>query len=72
MFGYSKLFIQVLTAEQFFKILSAMLLEISTIFVADNLPVLSSATIGMQCFMDPFKWPHTSIPILPRDLLEIL
>ncbi len=69
---YAPLFLHVLKPEQFLKIISALLLEISVVFISDSLPMLSSAAIGMQCFMEPFKWCHTSIPIVPRDLLDLL
>lgn len=48
------------------------MLEKSLIFVSDNLPLLSSAVLGMQCFLSPFKWCHVSIPILPKSLIEIV
>lgn len=49
-----------------------MMLEKSVIFVSDNLPLLSSAVLGMQCFLNPFKWCHVSIPILPKSLLDMI
>ena len=61
-----------LSAESFFKILCALLLEKSVIFVSDNLPLLSSAILGMQCFLHPFKWSYVQIPILPRSLVDIV
>jgi hypothetical protein len=66
------MFLSTLTAEQFFKILCAMMLEKSVIFVSDNLPLLSSAVLGMQCFLFPFKWCHVQIPILPKSLLDMI
>ncbi|CDW87030.1 UNKNOWN [Stylonychia lemnae] len=55
----------------FMRIVSALLLETSIIFISDNLPTLSAAVIGIQSFLEPFEWCHTSIPALPQDLLEI-
>lgn len=49
-----------------------MLLEKSVIFVSDNLPLLSSAVLGMQCFLYPFKWCHVQIPLLPKSLLDMI
>jgi hypothetical protein len=66
------MFISCLTSEQFFKILIAILLEKSIIFVSDNLALLSSAVLGMQSFILPFKWCHVSIPILPKSLVEMI
>jgi len=56
---------------QFYQILSSLFLERSIIFLADTLPMLSSACIGMQCFLEPFAWCHSQVPILSKDLLEI-
>ena len=61
-----------LTAEQFFKVLVSILLEKSVIFVSDNIPLLSSAVLGLQVFLNPFKWCHVSIPILPQSLLDMI
>jgi hypothetical protein len=52
------MFLSSLNADDFLKILYAMMLEKSVIFVSDNLPVLSSAVLGMQCFLLPFKWNY--------------
>jgi hypothetical protein len=49
-----------------------MMLEKSIIFVSDNIPLLSSAVLGMQCFLAPFKWNYVQIPILPRSLVEMI
>ena len=49
-----------------------MMLEKSVIFVSDNIPLLSSAILGMQCFLAPFKWTYVQIPILPRSLVDMI
>lgn len=47
---HSPMFLSTLSAESFYKIFTAMLLEKSLIFVSDNLSLLSSAVMGIQCF----------------------
>jgi hypothetical protein len=54
----SPMFLSALSADSFLKILTAIMLEKSVIFVSDNLPLLSSAVLGMQCFLHPFKWNY--------------
>ena len=72
MLWLAPMFLSALTAESFFKILCAIMLEKSVIFVSDNLPLLSSAILGMQCFLHPFKWSYVQIPILPRSLVDMI
>ena len=72
MMWLSPMFLSALTSSQFLKILYAMMLEKSIIFVSDNLPLLSSAVLGMQCFLHPFKWSYVQIPILPQSLVDII
>jgi hypothetical protein len=66
------MFLSSLNADDFLKILYAMMLEKSVIFVSDNLPLLSSAVLGMQCFLLPFKWNYVQIAILPKSLIEMV
>jgi hypothetical protein len=66
------MFMSALTPETFLKILYCMMLEKSIVFVSDNLPLLSSAILGLQCFLWPFKWSYVQIPILPRSLVEMV
>lgn len=68
----SPMFLSALSADTFLKILYAIMLEKSVIFVSDNLPLLSSATLGMQSFLHPFKWSYVQIPILPRSLVDMV
>ena len=48
------------------------MLEKQMIFVSDNLPLLSSAVLGMQCFLSPFKWCNVQINILPKGLVDMI
>ena len=72
MIWFSPMIISALTAEQFFQIICAIMLEKSVIFVSDNLPLLSSSVLGLQCFLHPFKWSFVQIPILPRSLVDMI
>jgi len=40
--------------EDFFKVLTAVLLERSLVFVSDNLTILSSAILGFKTLLRPF------------------
>lgn len=66
------MFLSALSADQFLKILFSIMLEKSVIFVSDNLPLLSSAVLGMQCLLLPFKWSYVQIPILPKSLVDMV
>ncbi|CDW84752.1 UNKNOWN [Stylonychia lemnae] len=68
---YGPQLLPMMKARDFMRIVSALLLETSIIFISDNLPTLSAEVIGIQTFLEPFEWCHTSIPVLPQDLLEI-
>eukprot|EP00347_Sterkiella_histriomuscorum_P012528 403368229 len=72
MIWYASMFLSAINGSQFIDILCAIMLEKSVIFVSDNLPLLSSAVLGMQCFLNPFKWCHVAIPVLPKSLLDII
>jgi hypothetical protein len=69
---HAPMFLSSLTADEFYKILCAILLEKSIIFVSDNLSLLSSAVLGMQCFLSPFRWCHVAIPIIPKTLTDMI
>jgi hypothetical protein len=72
MWWLAPMFLSALSADAFLKILTAIMLEKSVIFVSDNLPLLSSAVLGMQCFLRPFKWSYVQIPILPQSLVDMV
>jgi hypothetical protein len=54
------------------KILTALLLERSLVFVHDNLSIISSVILGFKLLMRPFQWCYMLAPILPNSLLENL
>jgi len=58
--------------EDFYRILTAVLLERSLIFVSDNLTILSSVILGFKTLIKPFQWCYALIPVLPSALIDIL
>jgi len=66
------MFLSALAPDTFLEILYSIMLEKSVIFVSDNLPILSSAVLGLQAFLSPFKWSYVQIPILPRSLVDMI
>lgn len=69
---YCPALISLLPIDDFYKILTAVLLERSLIFVSDNLTILSSVILGLKTLIKPFNWCYALIPILPKALLDIL
>jgi hypothetical protein len=51
--------------QDFFSILTAILLERSLIFVSDSLTILSSAILGFKTLIKPFSWCYALVPVLP-------
>jgi hypothetical protein len=58
--------------DDFYKILTAVLLERSLIFVSDNVTIISSAILGLKTLIKPFDWCYALIPVLPSPLIDIL
>ena len=58
--------------EDFYRLLTAVLLERSLIFVSDNLTILSSVILGLKTLIQPFSWCYALIPVLPSALIDIL
>jgi hypothetical protein len=54
------------------KIITAIFLERSVIFISSSPTKLSSVVLGFKSLMKPFSWCHTLIPVLPSALLEML
>ena len=54
----------------FYKLLTAVLLERSIVFVHPNLTVISSVILSLKTLLRPFMWCYSLIPVLPRALLE--
>ena len=53
------------------QLLSAVLLEKSIIFVGKS-NLVSSAILGLNCLLYPFKWCFALVPILPHPLIDMI
>ncbi|OMJ91268.1 hypothetical protein SteCoe_6248 [Stentor coeruleus] len=69
---YCPLLFSLITVNDFWYLLFAILQEASVIFLSQNLDYLSSCVLGFQGLIRPFSWPHLITPILPLSLLDIL
>jgi len=58
--------------EDFYLVLTAVLLERSLVFVSNNLAILSSVILGFKSLIKPFQWCYALIPVLPSPLIDIL
>lgn len=56
--------------KTFYKLITAVLLERSIVFVHEERFVLSSVILGLKALLRPFMWCHQMIPILPKALLD--
>jgi hypothetical protein len=56
----------------FYKILTAVLLERSLVFVSDNITILSSTILGLKGLLKPFQWCYALVPVLPNPLINML
>ena len=56
--------------DTFYKVLTAVLLERSIVFVHQNFSVISSVIMSLKALLRPFMWQFSLIPVLPRALLE--
>ena len=54
------------------KLLTAILLERSVIFISNSETKLSAAVLGFKALIKPFSWCHTLIPVIPGNLIEML
>ena len=53
------------------KLLNAIMLEYSVVFVGKQ-SVISTAILGFNSLLFPFKWCLALVPILPLALIEML
>ena len=56
--------------KTFCKILTAVLLEKSIVFVHGNPSVISSVILALKTLIRPFQWCHSIIPVFPRSILD--
>ena len=54
------------------RLVTAIFLERSIIFISKNPAKLSSVILGLKSMIKPFSWCGTLIPVLPGALLEII
>lgn len=57
-------------ANTFCKLLTAVLLEKSIVFVGKNPSVISSIVLALKVLIRPFQWCWTLVPVFPREILE--
>jgi len=71
-FWNAPLILSVLDPEQFYLVWVSALLEKQIVFVSDSLGLLSSAVLGFQTLLKPFRWCLVSIPVVPEVALELV
>lgn len=54
------------------KLVTAVFLERSIIFISKNPAKLSAVILGLKSMIRPFTWCHSLIPVLPCSLLGVL
>ena len=62
---------QLLQLNDILKLLNAILLENSVIFVGKQ-SAISTAILGFNSLLYPFKWCHAIVPILPLALIAMI
>lgn len=65
-----RILIKRVTSETILCIFAAAVLERRIIFLAEELSVLSQCTHAVAALLYPFKWEHTFIPVLPKNLID--
>ena len=66
------IFFSLFSPDTFYKILTAVLLERSIVFVHREAMVVSNVIFSLRALLRPFMWCTSLIPVLPRPLLEML
>ena len=56
--------------KTFYKLLTAVLLERSIVFVHEQHNVVSSILMSLKTILRPFMWCHSFIPVLPRETID--
>lgn len=56
--------------QTFYKLLTAVLLERSIVFVHEQHNVVSSILMALKTILRPFMWCHSFIPVLPRETID--
>ena len=66
------IFFSLFGPETFYKVLTAVLLERSIVFVHANAMVVSNVIFALKHLLHPFMWCSSLIPVLPRPLFDYL
>lgn len=61
-----------LNAEQVIDIFIALLLEKKVLLISKYKALLMHASVALISFLFPFSWKHVMIPILPKNMTEVL
>ena len=69
---FCPLLFSLMTTEDFYYILCAMLQEKKIVFHSTNLDFLSCSILGFQSLLAPFQWQNTIIPIFIEEFEERL
>ncbi|XP_078500252.1 DENN domain-containing protein 2D isoform X2 [Lissotriton helveticus] len=65
-----RILIERVSSEIILCIFASAVLERRIIFLAEELSVLSHCTHAVAALLYPFKWEHTFIPVLPKNLID--
>ena len=66
------IFFSLFGPDTFYKVLTAVMLERSIIFVHENAMVVSNVIFALKTLLRPFMWCYTIIPVLPRPMFDYL
>mmetsp|Transcript_32166 Transcript_32166/g.42625 ORF Transcript_32166/g.42625 Transcript_32166/m.42625 type:complete len:81 (+) Transcript_32166:189-431(+) len=64
------IFFSLFGPDTFYKLLTAVLLERSIVFVHREAMVVSNIIFALKALLRPFMWCTSLIPVLPRPLLD--
>lgn len=61
-----------LDAEQVIDIFLALLMEKKVLLISEHKALLTHAAIALISFLFPLCWKHVLIPILPKNMTDVL
>jgi hypothetical protein len=61
-----------LSIDRLLEIVSLLLLEMKLVVVSDEIPLLSSATLGLASLLHPLAWAGPLISVLPLSMHEYM
>ena len=71
-YWHCPILLSLFSAETLFKLLTAVLLETSLVFVHDNLNMTTSVIMSLKLLLRPFIWCFQLTPVMPTFLLDSL